>query len=290
MADSPDPFGPLPPQGRFETEAANAYAATALARSRAAARAHLRAYDIRYGPDPWQSLDIYAPQGDHGRDLPVLVFLHGGGWTKGYKEWAGFMAPAMVDLPALLVSVSYRLAPAVRHPAPLDDTLDALAWIHRHIEHHGGRPGSLLVGGHSAGGHLAALATMRHDLWPARGMPANLIRACLPLCTTFDFREEHREALLGTLFEDEAAADDAAPLKHLARVRGASLSRFLIAWGEADLLRVRETSAEMVEALLGLGSAVERMVFPGTDHFEAHLATGDADHPWTRRVRQLLRD
>ena len=57
--------------------------------------------DIAYGPQPRQTLDLFLPADRDARDLPVLFFLHGGGWSIGYKEWCGFMAPAIVSLPPL---------------------------------------------------------------------------------------------------------------------------------------------------------------------------------------------
>ena len=57
--------------------------------------------DVPYGADHWQCIDIYLAPQDGLRDLPVLLFLHGGGWSKGYKEWKGFMARYLTDLPAI---------------------------------------------------------------------------------------------------------------------------------------------------------------------------------------------
>ena len=123
-------------------------------------------------------------------DVPchVIVFLHGGGWTHGFKEWMGFMAPSIVAWPAVFISVAYRLAPDHRYPAQLDDTLSALAWIQRNIRDYGGDPNAIAVGGHSAGGHLASLAALRTDLHGGHGIPLDAIKACLPVSSTFDFR------------------------------------------------------------------------------------------------------
>ena len=77
------------------------------------------------------------------------MFAHGGAWTHGYKEWTGLMAPVFTAVPAIFVSVSYRLAPENRFPVPLDDCIDALAYVHRHIADHGGNPARIYVGGHS---------------------------------------------------------------------------------------------------------------------------------------------
>src|SRR5258708_12555425 len=77
----------------------------------------------------------------------------------------GFMAPCFTDLPAVFVSVSYRLLPQVRFPVHLDDIIAALAWVHRNIARYGGNPERLFIGGHSPRRHSA------HPPLPAPGPP-----------------------------------------------------------------------------------------------------------------------
>jgi alpha/beta hydrolase fold len=117
---------PLNPQ-------ADRYGLECLARSREALQLTRSSLDIAYGPSYWQKLDVFGPLDGGHRDLPVLVFFHGGGWTHGYKEWCGFMAPAIMAFPALFVSVSYRLLPEVDFPAPMEDGLAAFRWVYDHI-------------------------------------------------------------------------------------------------------------------------------------------------------------
>src|SRR6476646_7273975 len=100
--------------------------------------------DITYGSDPRQRMDIFLPQRP-GRlnDLPVLLFMHGGAWTHGTKDWCGFMAPPIVELPAIFISVGYRLIPTVSFPTPVMDCITAVRWIADHIAQHGGSPDRL---------------------------------------------------------------------------------------------------------------------------------------------------
>src|SRR5258707_13555832 len=100
-----------------------------------------------------------------------------------------FMAPPLASLPAVYVSVSYRLAPKVRWPAPLDDCLAALAWVYKNIRQHGGDPARIFVGGHSAGAQLAAMVTLRRDLYAAHGLPAAAVKACFPFSGLYAFTD-----------------------------------------------------------------------------------------------------
>ncbi|WPO97564.1 alpha/beta hydrolase [Pseudomonas sp. HR96] len=115
-----------------------------------------------------QTLDLYLPRHPAGR-RPLLVYVHGGGWSQGDARTAG----AFVDFPELLrrlaqqgyavASVNYRLSPAATFPAPLDDIKDAMAWLHDHARRYGIDPARTALWGSSAGGHLAALAALSPD-------------------------------------------------------------------------------------------------------------------------------
>ncbi len=277
------PFDTLPAQPQMSPPA-EAYAADILGRSRAVAAAGRVLLDVPYGDDYWQRLDLYLPARDGLGDLPVLLFLHGGGWSNGYKEWMGYMAPSFTDLPAIFVSVGYRLLPEVRFPAPLDDTIAALAWVYANIARHGGSPERLFIGGHSAGGHLSALATLRRDRLAAARLPAGVVKACFPVSAVckFDLGElEGRGKLLLARPED---APEASPLSFVAGNR----VPFYIVWGDNDLEYVMRTSALFLEALAQAGGRVEHTAFSGYDHFQTSLDGGRRDSRWVQTVRTWM--
>jgi len=119
----------------------------------------LKAGNIVYADTPTnarlQSLDIYGSTKDSIQ--PVVVFIHGGGWAKGDKAGVGTKARWLADEGWMLVSINYRLSPAIKHPAHIEDVAEAIAWVHDNIATHGGDPERIVVMGHSAGAHLAAL-------------------------------------------------------------------------------------------------------------------------------------
>ncbi|GAA1924777.1 alpha/beta hydrolase [Nocardioides marmoribigeumensis] len=105
-------------------------------------------------------LDVYKPKGDVS-GAPVLLQVHGGGWTIGNKDQQGL--PLMRHLAAhgwVCVAINYRLSPRDRFPAHLVDVKRAIAWIRQHVEEYGGDPGFVAITGGSAGGHLTALAAL----------------------------------------------------------------------------------------------------------------------------------
>jgi acetyl esterase/lipase len=277
------PFDNLPVQPQMSA-VAEAYAAEILARSRAVAASGRVKLDVPYGDDYWQRIDIYLPAQERLRDLPVLLFVHGGGWSNGYKEWMGFMAPCFTDLPAIFVSVGYRLLPSVRFPAPLDDTIAALAWVHANIARHGGSPDRLFIGGHSAGAHLSALATLRPERLAAAGLGADVVKACFPVSGTYNFEIGELEARDKFLLTRPEDAPEASPLRFVAGNR----TPFYIVWGDNDLEQVMRTSPRMVEALQQAGSRVEHAVFAGQDHFQPSLDGGRRESAWVETVRAWM--
>lgn len=285
-------FDNLPPQPPIFPAEAATYAETALSLSREAAARTRCVLDIPYGDDYWQKVDVYLPDDAGAERLPVLVFAHGGAWTHGYKEWMGLLAPAIVATPAVFVSVSYRLAPEHRYPVPMEDCLAALAWVHRNIADHGGDPDRLFVGGHSAGGHLYALAALRRDLQVAAGIDPGAIRACLPVSSQLNLQFGETEPGSGeeriyTMFLERAEQDtEASPI---ARIAGSRLP-FLLSFGSEDFPRIIRSNREMVEALRREGCPVAVQEFPGADHFDMAIDVRDPDHAWTRAVCTWLRD
>jgi acetyl esterase/lipase len=96
-------------------------------------------------------LDISAPKS--AQHLPVLVWFHGGGLTAGSKE----IPKHLLNTNIVLVGVGYRLAPQAAFPEFLEDAAAALAWAFANIEHYGGNPKQIYVGGCSAGAYLSAM-------------------------------------------------------------------------------------------------------------------------------------
>ena len=265
---------------------AERYAEECLRRSADAASQTRALADVAYGSDPRQRMDIYLPRQRDVHDLPVLLFMHGGAWTHGTKDWCGFMAPPIVDTPAILISVGYRLIPSVAFPEPVHDCIAALRWVVDHIAEHGGSPERVFVGGHSAGGQIAALMSLRPDWLLRRGLSADVIRGCFCLAATFNRRNISPEVAPG--HEQPEPITAVAPDSPLAFAAGAKVP-FFIAWGDRDDERVPRTGRQMIEALTTTGCEVQSLVLPGRDHFEVHLNTGRSDDPWTQRACDLLK-
>jgi arylformamidase len=140
-----------------------------------------------YGPSPAQTLDIFAPSEPNA---PVLVFIHGGYWRSLDKSDFSFIAPAFREAGAMVVVPNYSLCPAVGIDDIALEMAQALAWTYAHAEDIGGDPSRIVLVGHSAGGHLAAML-MACD-WAAMGrsmnlsLPADLAGRAMSISGLFD--------------------------------------------------------------------------------------------------------
>src|SRR5439155_5195450 len=114
--------------------------------------------NVRYGPASGSGnlMDVYVPGTGTG-PFPALLFIHGGGWTKGDKSWFDGDAGKVAKLGMVGIAVNYRLAPAAVYPAQLDDVRAALAYVRAHASRYKIDPTRVGALGSSAGGHLAAL-------------------------------------------------------------------------------------------------------------------------------------
>jgi len=104
-------------------------------------------------------LDLYLPL--HATaPTPTFVYFHGGGWVTGSKDESGLEVLPYLAMGFAVVNVDYRLAQVAPAPAAAEDARCALRWVFRHTQQYNLDPAGVVVGGMSAGGHLALLAAM----------------------------------------------------------------------------------------------------------------------------------
>jgi arylformamidase len=158
--------------------------------------------DLSYGSTARQVLDIFWP--GPARDAPIAMFIHGGYWSALDKSFGSHLAVGLLAHGVAVAMPSYDLCPQVTL-AELTEQLRAAAeflW-RRHARR-------LLVCGHSAGGHLAAML-MATD-WPARDLPPHLAAAGLSLSGLFDLAPLVQTSINGALRLTDAEARCLSPL------------------------------------------------------------------------------
>lgn len=231
--------------------------------------------EFSFGPDPHQSVAVYPAEKPNGA---LFAFMHGGGWTGGYKENMGFMAPAFTTQGITFASVGYRLAPEHLFPSGLEDCATAVRSLCDRASKYGYDPARIFLGGHSSGGHYAALLAVRRDWQDGLRLPTDVIRGCLPISGVYRLGEgsglSMRPRFLGPA--GNGSEEAASPIL---RIHGTP-PPFFMAYGENDFPHLRVQATEMERALREAGGEVSSLTLPACDHFTASLAGGDPDGPW----------
>lgn len=130
-------------------------------------------------PNERQMLDIYAPEG--AKNLPVVFWIHGGGWQAGDKSDVMTKPQAFMDKGFVFVSTNYRLLPDVDMGTLIRDVAKSFHWVQDHIAESGGDPKRVLVGGHSAGAQLAAIICTDERYLKAEGLSFDMLKGCVPV-------------------------------------------------------------------------------------------------------------
>ena len=126
-----------------------------------------------------QVLDVYSPP--DAKNLPVVFWIHGGGWQTGDKSSVQIKPQAFMDKGFVFVSTNYRLLPDVDMGTIVRDIAKSIRWVHDHIAEYGGDPKRLFVMGHSAGAQLAALICTDDRYLKAEGLSLAIIKGCVPV-------------------------------------------------------------------------------------------------------------
>jgi arylformamidase len=140
-------------------------------------------FDLAYGESPGERLDFF-PADRAG--APLLVFIHGGWWRSLDKSDFSFIAPAYRRAGFNVALTNYTLAPEASIEEIIRQQLRALAWLYRHAEQYDYDRERIMVAGHSAGAHLAAM--MMAARWPefAGDLPLDLVKAGILISGVYD--------------------------------------------------------------------------------------------------------
>lgn len=224
-------------------------------------------------------LDVHRTD-DPPSGRPVLVYVHGGGWIIGQRQYQGL--PLMQHLASrgwVCFSVDYRLSPRATFPDHVVDVKRAIAWVKAHAHEYGGDPSFVALAGNSAGGHLAALAALTADdpsLQPGFEGEDTRVQACVPFYGIYDFANRHghwpddgmrslleRFVMKATLAESPHAFDAASPIVHVR----ADAPPFLIIHGDRDSLVPVAEARRFHEALAAVSKdTVAYAEIPGAQH------------------------
>lgn len=239
------------------------------------------------------TLDLYLPK-QKTKNTPVHIFVHGGGWNIGDKKSIKAKeAKTFTDAGVILVTLNYRLSPAVQHPAHIQDVAAGVKWVNDNIAQYGGDPKNIVLSGHSAGGHLVALLGTDAQYLKKHGLRLNMFKAIIPIDhSKYDLTLEHKGPLarLVKRWTKNAFGTDAENLKDgspIYKDLTQNLSPFLVTVS-GDRAHAKAESKRFIDELKKNKQAASLLVIDGYSHRKMKQTLFEANSETFRKVMEFL--
>lgn len=249
--------------------------------------------DLTYAEVDGQALalDLYRPATDE--TVPVVLYLHGGGYRAGNKADDVRRLAGLAREGVAVASANYRLAPHATYPAPIHDAKAAVRWLRAHAAEHRLAPGSVGAWGASAGGYLASMLGLTADDTELEGEAGDhsgesgAVQAVVSWFAPSDLIANSRRSWLEKLVlgepaehslfgrdvipEDDDLVRAASPLARVTR----RSPPFLIATGDRDRIVAEYEARALHDTLTRHGVAVTSTLLGGAGHEDPRF-----DEPW----------
>jgi acetyl esterase/lipase len=250
----------------------------------------------------FQMLDIFAPA--EGKNHPVVIYIHGGGWHSGDKAEVHNKPQALTDRGFVLASINYRLwtppwsksfpgTVTLKHEA--QDVAKAIRWVHDHVSDYGGDPAAMIVIGHSAGAHLSALVCTDERYLKSEGLSLANIKGCVPIDGDSNDLPMHMKANAGKKvaatdrerFGAEDLQKELSPVMHVAK--GKNIPPFLILHiVDPDHPETQAQAERFAQVLRAAGVPVKTYGAAGKDHNTLNNDLGLPDDKPTQGMFEFL--
>jgi acetyl esterase/lipase len=240
---------------------------------------------LGYGADPRQVLDVYRPERPRAAPAPVVVFFYGGYWNSGARGDYRFVGQLLAAKGFVVVIPDYRLYPAVRFPAFLEDGAGALRWTQDRIADYGGDAKRIFLMGHSAGAYNAMMLGLDRRYVSAAGFDAANLCGIVGLAGPYDFAFD--TDLLRGIFAGARDPAETLPITYADR----PAPPILLATGGADDTVDPGNSVRLERRLAAAGNPVRRIDDPDLDHVDVLLQFSSFwsdDNPLRRATLDFL--
>lgn len=231
--------------------------------------------DIAYGADPLQKLDVFTPKDAKGKGLPVLLFVHGGGFTRGDKHGESFYPDNITWWAAKTgmvgVNIDYRLSPGTPWPGGAKDLASAIAWTKANIAKYGGDPNHIILFGHSAGANHVADYAAHPEV---RGAEGASVKGVILLSPAYGAAPP-----VNPYYGKDASAGLLADQAE--RLRAGPYPLFL-GYAEFDPKPMRDTAKGLLDGICKTQSRCPASVeLKDSNHFSEGMAMGTSDQQLT---------
>ena len=236
---------------------------------------------VSYGHTVMERLTVYPSANPNA---PVLVFVHGGYWKLGLGDDYDFIAMGLSLANFTVVIVTYALAPVVTIPEIVRQVRSSVAWTAKNIDAHNGDPTRIFIAGHSAGGHLAAMATLTN--WKEYGLSNNIIKGILAISGLYDL-----EPVAQTFVEPalRITADQVLSSSPLRLVVPSAIP-LIVAWGSEETAAFKKQSMHYLQAWQRAGNDGSSLIVADANHFSILEGFLTADGYLTKAVLSLAKN
>jgi len=254
---------------------------TKYAELSAAARSRYRnVSDLRYGPGPLQTLDLFLSE---GTPRGTFVFIHGGYWRALDKSDFHFVAGPLVEQGITVAVANYDLCPVVSIARIVDECRRLIVWMAREGPRHGATAGNVVVGGHSAGGHLAAM--MLATDWDAFGLAQDPFVGGVTLSGVHDLKPLVLSSMNADLRLTNAEAARISPVNQVSL----SQAPLLIAVGGAETSEfIRQSQLQWDAWPDNCRPAAGPLILAGKHHFSVVADYADPESELARATLALF--
>lgn len=233
--------------------------------------------DIPYGPGFNQNLDLLAPQRHGATRAPLFVFIHGGYWQALDKSDVRGLGPAFAANGIAYATLNYALCPQVGVDAIVDQMRAALQFLWFHAPQFGCDPQRIFVGGHSAGGHLAAMLCTFADT-------AARIAGCFGVSGVYDLAPLKRSYQQPVLQLTDRVVASCSPLG----LRPQPGTKLWLTVGADETPAFLGQQADLAVAWRQAGAAVTIVPAVGLNHFTVVEKLADFSHPIGRAALAMI--
>lgn len=237
---------------------------------------HFTVKTVKYGKLPRQSMDVYRPKVDQGK--PTVVFVYGGAWRSGTKQDFKFIGHALTQLGHAVIIPDYQLYPAVKFPVFIEDVAKAVKQVELRSDSLLGRNlDEIVLMGHSAGGHTAAMLYTDRGYFNRNRVKANVV-GMIGLAGPYDLTLEYTE-VVGVF---DGAGKRSQPIDYIKP----GLAPALLLSGANDKRVLPYHSKTFSEELAINGVDVRTRYYPNTNHI---MVLGSIAQP-LRHVNNSYKD
>ena len=238
--------------------------------------------NVPYGDDKREVLDIFPAE--NTEKAPVIVFMHGGAWTRGSKEGYSFPAAEFVPRGVTWVATEFTNVPQGTLSNQVRQNRDAVAWVYNNADAYNWDRDRIYIAGHSSGGHMCAMSLVT-DWKHLYGLPSDLIKGAVAISGMYDLEAvylSYRNTYLNLSQNDWR---ENSPIFHIPAVCDTPL---LIGCAEHDTEEFHRQPEGFIKAWQSAGHSGEFIELMGRHHLTGSMCFGESEHPLFKKICEMI--